>query len=79
MPSKLETTLHRLNEVIALAQSGGHHMAVSLLQMAALELRLKVACITDEEFQALVDDFQKQAPLPNQKDSRPGKLAKTGS
>jgi hypothetical protein len=58
MPSNLETTLHRLNEVIALAQAGGYQTATCLLQMASLDLRLQAACITDEEFQALVDQLQ---------------------
>jgi hypothetical protein len=79
MPSSLETTLHRLNEVIALAQAGGHNTAVFLLQMASLELRLKAACITDEEFRALLDELESQTGDTDQHGSRSVKLANTAS
>jgi len=79
MPSTLETALHRLNEVITLAQTGGYHTAAYLLQMASLDLRLQAACITDEEFRALLDDLQSQTTATEQNGSKPSSLAKTGS
>ena len=79
MPSNLETTLHRLNEVITLAQTGGYHTATFLLQMASLDLRLQAACISDEEFRALLDDLQNQTTATDQNGSKPGSLAQTGS
>jgi hypothetical protein len=78
MPSNLETTLHRLNEVIALAQEGGYHTATFLLHMASLDLRLQAACITEEEFRALVDDLQSRV-MCNKNDTKPTKFAKATS
>lgn len=79
MPNNLEMILHRLNDVIALVQSGGYRTAALLLQMASLELRLKAASITDEEFRALVEQIETQADSPPQNGPKGRKLSKIAS
>jgi hypothetical protein len=77
MPKKPDTALRRLSEVIALAEAEGQNTAVAILNIAALELQLKAANVTDEEFRAFSSGVQRQTPRCDPK--RPWRIRPTDS
>ena len=79
MHSGAAKAIDQLNDVIAMARSGGYQTVVALLQMATLELQLQAASIDDEEFRQFVSELQKRKITTARNGFRRGKFAKTTS